>query len=69
MQQDDAVLGRNFVHEVGRPQHADALIGDQPSHMTGDFVPRPDVEAYRRLVQEQEPGTVEESPAISTRRI
>ena len=54
MQHHEIVAGHDLVEQMRGPQHADALLGDQPPHMAEDIGARLDVEADGRLVEQQQ---------------
>src|SRR5712664_1816056 len=54
MQYHEVIAGDDLVEQMGGPQHADALFGDQPADMAEDIGARLDVEADRRLVKQQQ---------------
>ena len=53
MQHHEVIVGRDFVEQMRRPEHADALLGDQLAHVAQNVGPRLDVEADGRLVEQQ----------------
>ena len=60
MEDDDVVLRPDLVDEMGGPQHAAILLGDQAADMPDHVGPRTDVEADRRLVEKEEPRPVQQ---------
>jgi hypothetical protein len=75
MQNYQVVAGYDLVEQMRSPQHADALLGYQPPHMTEDIGARLDVEANRRLVQQQQTRPVQqgardlEPPHLAARKV
>ena len=65
VQQHEAVVGRDLVDEVRRPQHAEALLGDEAAHDLHDALARGDVEADGRLVEQQQARVVQEASVRS----
>ena len=69
MEDDDVVLRPDLVDEVGGPQHAAILLGDQaadmPDHVGPRRMSRPTVASSRRRSR----GRCSKARAISTRRI
>ena len=54
MQHDKFVVGDDLVEQMGRPQHADALLSGQTPDMAEDVGACLDVEADCRLVEQQQ---------------
>src|SRR5216683_2029748 len=54
VQYHEVIAGDDLVEQMGGPQHADALFGDQLADMAEDIGARLDVEADRRLVKQQQ---------------
>ena len=53
MQDDEIVAWRDLVEQMRRPEHADALLGDELADMAEDIGARLDVEPDGRLVEQQ----------------
>jgi hypothetical protein len=62
MQHDHLVGIGGLVDQMRRPQHADALLGDEAAHVPEDVGARRDVETDRRLVEHQKARAVQECP-------
>src|SRR6266481_5125093 len=60
MQYHEVIAGDDLVEQMGGPQHADALFGDQLADMAENIGSRLDVEADRRLVKQQQARTVQQ---------
>ena len=53
-------LGDDLVEQMRRPQHADALLGDELPDMAEDIGARLDVEPDGRLVEQQQPRPMQQ---------
>src|SRR4051812_33752988 len=62
VQDHQLVARRDLVEQMRGPEHADALFGNQPPHMTENVGARLDVEADRRLVEQQQARPVQQRP-------
>ena len=60
MQHDDAVVGLHLVDQVGGPEHAHSVRGDEAPGQRQDVGARPDVEAGGRLVEQQQTRAMDE---------
>src|ERR1700748_596750 len=60
MQDDEIVARLDLVEQMRRPEHADALFGDELADMAEDIGARLDVEADGGLVEQQQPRPVQE---------
>src|SRR5258708_19862772 len=71
----EVIAGDDLVEQMGGPQHADALFGDQLADMAEDIGARLDVEADRRLVKQQQARTMQqgardfEPPHLAAREV
>ena len=54
MQDHEVVAGHDFVEQMGGPEHADALLGDQLPDVVEDVGARLDVEPDGRFVEQQQ---------------
>ncbi len=62
VQNDEIIIRLDLVKKVSGPQHADALLDNQPPHMAEDLGSRLDVQSNRRLVEQQQTRPVQECP-------
>ena len=60
VQHHDVVVVSGFVDQMRRPEHADALRGREPPNMLENVGARFDVEADRRLVEQQQPWAMQQ---------
>ncbi len=60
MQNDDMIVVANLVDEMGRPEDADSLVGDEAAHDLEKASTRLDVEPGGRLVEQQHARPVQE---------
>ena len=60
MQDDEIVARHDLVEQMRRPQHADALFGDELPDMAEDIGARLDVEPDGRLIEQQQPRPVQQ---------
>ena len=60
MQDDEIVARGDLVEQMRRPEHADALFGDELADMAEDIGARLDVEPDGRLVEQQQPRPVQQ---------
>ena len=58
VQDDDLVRRLHLVEEMGRPEHGEPRLRHELAKMPQDAGARIDVEADRRLVEDEEPGTM-----------
>ncbi len=54
MQNDEPVRRPDLVHEVGRPEHGQAVLGGKAMYMVDDGDASGGIEADSRLVEEQD---------------
>ena len=54
MQDNKIVVRNDLVEQVSGPQYPDALLDDQPPHVTDNIGPRFDVETDSGFVKQQE---------------
>src|SRR5215472_14381188 len=75
MQNDKIVAGVNLVEQMRRPQHADAIFGDELPHVAENIGPDLDVEPDGWLIKQQQPWSVQERacdlepPHLATREV
>lgn len=60
MEHDHLVAGGHLVDQMGRPEHADAVLDAETTDVLEDRLARADVEADGRLVEQQELRPVKE---------
>src|SRR3954447_25189767 len=69
------VARKNLVQQMRSPQHANALPGYHPPHMTEDVGARLDIEADGRLIEQKQPGPMQqrarnlEPPHLAARKV
>ena len=59
VQHNDIVIFRNFVDQMGGPQHRDTIF-DEPAHVLEDICSRLDIKADCRLIQQEQARPMQE---------